>query len=564
MTAKSLARLFPVNTKMVVIIDDRADVWPKNRLNLIKVRPYDFFLGIGDINSSFLPKREDVPPTTQLQRKRNADSITDDTLELAAVTEATPTPVPIASEDGVAAEPESDDSKVSALEELVRMGGGDDQAKRQEQTAEQEKSLEKQLTERPLLHMQEKLDSEEESGSEPTAQNNGDITPEHPHHRHNLLKDDDIELTYLEKHLSLVHRSFYEDYDSSLLNAQGGRVAQLKHGHVKKLSMKDDAADLRVVPDIAHVMPGLKAKVLGGTTLVMSGLVPLSTDLMRSEVALQASSFGAELQTKVSRKVTHLVVPTVKSRTHKVRQAARYPNIKIVTYQWLADSISKWQRQDETQYLVELHEQDRQQNAPSSVSSSIHESDDESFDETDTIDEDEEHESVPASQEEEQDDEGVMPEDFEGGHSPIDDLKTFDWSEADEELAEFMGSDSENDSDTGSVASNSSHHSRASNLSIRGVKRQHSEATDDDESDDANELIKRQRISSFRATGLKTVKTAQESSESSLPTPCLTGGEEGGRDRGDESGVEEDDDAEDDLEAELTAAFEMDEEEAAS
>src|ERR1700677_3701645 len=32
MTAKSLARLFPVDTKMVVIIDDRADVWPQNQI----------------------------------------------------------------------------------------------------------------------------------------------------------------------------------------------------------------------------------------------------------------------------------------------------------------------------------------------------------------------------------------------------------------------------------------------------------------------------------------------------------------------------------------------------
>jgi RNA polymerase II subunit A-like phosphatase len=34
---------------MVVAIDDRADVW-KWSPNLIKVRPYNFFLGIGDIN----------------------------------------------------------------------------------------------------------------------------------------------------------------------------------------------------------------------------------------------------------------------------------------------------------------------------------------------------------------------------------------------------------------------------------------------------------------------------------------------------------------------------------
>jgi RNA polymerase II subunit A-like phosphatase len=46
--------------------------------------------------------------------------------------------------------PEADGARISALEELVRMGGGDDQALRLEQAAEQEKFLEKQLTERPL------------------------------------------------------------------------------------------------------------------------------------------------------------------------------------------------------------------------------------------------------------------------------------------------------------------------------------------------------------------------------------------------------------------------------
>ena len=83
-------------------------------------------------------------------------------------------------------------------------------------------------------------------------------TPEHPHHRHNLLNDDDDELAYLENHLVKVHEAFYDEYDGALVNAQGGRVAQLKRGHVKKVSMKDDAADLRIVPDIAHVMPLLK------------------------------------------------------------------------------------------------------------------------------------------------------------------------------------------------------------------------------------------------------------------------------------------------------------------
>lgn len=64
---------------MVVIIDDRADVWEWSP-NLIKVIPCesfqsfprnyrptfakdDFFVGIGDINSAFLPKAEPLAPT---------------------------------------------------------------------------------------------------------------------------------------------------------------------------------------------------------------------------------------------------------------------------------------------------------------------------------------------------------------------------------------------------------------------------------------------------------------------------------------------------------------------
>lgn len=42
---------------MVVIIDDRFDVWLYNRFNFVKVILYEFFKGIGDINVSFLLKR---------------------------------------------------------------------------------------------------------------------------------------------------------------------------------------------------------------------------------------------------------------------------------------------------------------------------------------------------------------------------------------------------------------------------------------------------------------------------------------------------------------------------
>ncbi|CCU99279.1 unnamed protein product [Malassezia sympodialis ATCC 42132] len=59
---KSLARLFPISTDMVVIIDDRADVWSWSP-NLIKVEPYEFFVGIGDINAAHLGPAKPLVPT---------------------------------------------------------------------------------------------------------------------------------------------------------------------------------------------------------------------------------------------------------------------------------------------------------------------------------------------------------------------------------------------------------------------------------------------------------------------------------------------------------------------
>lgn len=575
-TSKNLARLFPVDTKMVVIIDDRADVWPKNRPNLIKVVPYDFFLGIGDINSSFLPKVQELPKITPTLKKKHSTKSEDkdsepkengETKADGALTIKTST----GEVENGASKPE-DGTRISALEELVKMGGGDDQALRAEQAAEQEKFLEKQLKDRPLLHMQEQLDKEEgEEDATPEDAKNGDASPEHPHHRHNLLKDDDVELMYLEKHLSQLHKAFYDEYDSALVNAHGGRVAQLKPGHNKKVSIKEDKADLKIVPDIGSVMPKLKSKTLAGCVIVMSGLVPLQADILRSEIGIQAASFGAEIQTKVNRKVTHLVASTSRTRTHKVRQAAKYPNIKIVNQQWLLNSMSKWEKEDETPYLVQIHDQDRvrEEGFNSSAPSSIHDSDESS---SSGSSDEETGDSLPASQEDpETDTEGLIPEDYEEGHSPIDGLKEVNWGGVDDELAEFLGDDdddddedSANDSDASS-ASDSSRVSRASRGSRRGVKRPVGEiSTDESDTDEESNLTKRVRTAKSRTTGLKTVKTADGESESSLPTPGVTG-DEGNEDDVDQiptndegDGEDEDDEFEKEIEAAFEAEMEMD------
>ncbi|KAJ1842176.1 CTD phosphatase Fcp1 [Coemansia sp. RSA 2708] len=88
---KHLERLFPVDTSMVTILDDRADVWRRSP-NLIKVHPYVFFKGVGDINAGKLKQHQAAAPPL-LDPTPEADSNTGNH--------------PQASDEGIQAETES-------------------------------------------------------------------------------------------------------------------------------------------------------------------------------------------------------------------------------------------------------------------------------------------------------------------------------------------------------------------------------------------------------------------------------------------------------------------------
>lgn len=261
MTSKHLGRLFPVDTKMVVIIDDRSDVWPANRNNLIKVVAYDFFTGVGDINASFLPKSQEVPkPMPTLKNKTPEPELLpktqDDMAENPTGETNEPTDEASPPSKGDATDPPSIEiSPPPPSLAVVSAPSGNEEILRQEQTAEQEKTLEEQLTSRPLLHLQEKLDQEDDK-VEPSVEGN-DGTHQ-PQHRHSVLRDEDAELYYLQNHLELLHKTFFDEYDATIRSVSGGRVAQLKPGATRKLPIKEARADLAVVPDVAVVMPRLK------------------------------------------------------------------------------------------------------------------------------------------------------------------------------------------------------------------------------------------------------------------------------------------------------------------
>jgi len=554
LVAKNLQRLFPVDTKMVVIIDDRGDVWKWNE-NLIKVTPYDFFVGIGDINSSFLPKKPKIKITMKAEATESPLPNKEEAPEATAA-ESEPQQITSSTNAGSSTSTEAPNVSpdLSALEQLVSMGGGDNPEVLQAQTNDQGQALAAQLQDRPLLQKQKQLDAEDEA--EAAKLNDGEGSPavtdsEKPHH--NLLHDDDTELQYLENSLRTVHSEFFETYARQLANAQGGRLAELRGAQSSKHKLVPSATlDLDIVPDVKSIIPSIKARVLKEVVIVFSGVVPLGSEVQKSDIALWAKSFGAKVEEQLSsRRTTHLIA--AKNRTAKVRQAVMRGKgkIKIVNTKWLVDSISQWKKLDETPYLLKTDDGEAGKPFPGEESEILSESEEpESAIATDAdMTEDEGGDRVVPGPRltiktdyatDDEDLDSVLPDDTLDAESPVGGTNE-DWKDMHNEMEEFLGSDAD-DSDGDSVASDES--GKASVRSKKtGGKRSHDQMTGStDESSQGN----RKKLALGKSTNL----TQSQVSDSGLPTPDITGGEEVEKQDTDDGW----DDFEEDLEAEMERA----------
>ncbi|CAK5280408.1 unnamed protein product [Mycena citricolor] len=288
-TQKTLARLFPCDQSMVVIIDDRADVWQWSP-NLVKVVPYDFFVGIGDINSSFLPKIEPLTPPTS----------------------SAPLPDP-------------DPPEPSTPEEVARKEQAD-----KDLLAKNTMALEAQVEERPLAKKQEQLKVSHESHEQNGSKEEPASLPA-PQLKEALLKNDDHELERLSELLDQVHGRFFASYEASPKSPSkiGGRQEY----------------------DTTRIIPRMRREVFDGLVILFSSVIPLDTNPETAEIWKLAVMFGAECTTTLEPGVTHVVA--AKRGTVKVDSARKRGNIKIVWLQWFLDCINLWHRQDETPYLLD-------------------------------------------------------------------------------------------------------------------------------------------------------------------------------------------------------------------
>ncbi|PPQ79874.1 hypothetical protein CVT25_002930 [Psilocybe cyanescens] len=330
LTQKNLKRLFPSDTSMVVIIDDRADVWEWSP-NLLKVIPYDFFVGIGDINSSFLPKIEPLTPSV---------------LNM-------PTPTSVASINGT--------TNVSTLESNANPIDADtsstvptiapDEEITELETAmftQNNAALDAQLEERPLAKKEKELQEheiQEQQGAEQapaeetsaSAENLPTPTPSpkpEKTHKKALLKNDDYELDRIGKLLNEVHTRFFSAYDAR----RSSENARTKAGSAKSF-------------DVTRIIPRIRSEVFDGVHILFSSVIPLDTKPESTEIWRMAHMFGAQCSTELTSNITHVVA--AKRGTVKVDMARRRGGIKIVWLAWFTDSIALWRRQDEKPYLLD-------------------------------------------------------------------------------------------------------------------------------------------------------------------------------------------------------------------
>lgn len=137
------------------------------------------------------------------------------------------------------------------------------------------------------------------------------------------VEEEDDYLLYLEDILKNLHKEYFKEYDQKC---------------------QSFGTDVKV-PDMKCIIPSYRSKILAGTKLVFSGLVPTPVPLTESRAYKVARLLGAEVTEKLEPDSTHLVA--VRQGTLKASAARKRSDIKIVTPEWLWLCAERWEHVEE-------------------------------------------------------------------------------------------------------------------------------------------------------------------------------------------------------------------------
>merc|ERR1712142_474291 len=137
--------------------------------------------------------------------------------------------------------------------------------------------------------------------------------------------------------LKRIHVAFYELYDQK--NNKGDESID---------TAKTPEEENGKVPDLKHVMPYVRKKILKGVNVLFSGVIPRNVIPERHKIFRAALALGAKvhkhLVTSGDDKTTHVVAARL--GTEKVLHAQR-KGIHVVIPHWLWSCSERWERVDE-------------------------------------------------------------------------------------------------------------------------------------------------------------------------------------------------------------------------
>lgn len=398
---------------MVCIIDDREDVWNFSP-NLVHVKPYRFFQGTADINAPVgLAKTEnDDQPITHRVRKVSRSNSTSDTESPdpkkskqdseTQNSNNSNTEKDMGSESSDSQKPESqvdeketpqaedtqnnNNKKQGQCDNTNKMDIFDDKDKTEEGEGNSVKQKNDTVEEQPKIQcdnptekseksenksLSEDLGKSLEKEGEVTDNKNGnnsakdssqddhseDVKSDSAYSKsgegteNKLTKDEsedenkettetteveiewddeDDYLLYLEEILTRIHKAFYDLYD------QMKSKSEITEG---------------TKPDLKNIIPYVKRKVLKGTNIVFSGVIPTNMVAEKSRAYIVAKALGANIQANFVPKTegqdatTHMVAARL--GTAKVRLAQKAKNVHIVNADWLWCCAERWEKANE-------------------------------------------------------------------------------------------------------------------------------------------------------------------------------------------------------------------------
>jgi len=98
--------------------------------------------------------------------------------------------------------------------------------------------------------------------------------------------------------------------------------------------------------DVKIILEKYKKQIFGESTFVFRGF---HAPILETATIL-AEKFGASVVNELTDSVTHLI--SNKLASPRASQVLREANVKVVSIEWLCESVKSWKRKDETKYSL--------------------------------------------------------------------------------------------------------------------------------------------------------------------------------------------------------------------